>query len=167
MSKGTTYGRTMQSQALSTNGDGTGTVNANVDGGTPVAFKLTCPAGVHYEVARLIVYIEDTGNLLAANYGALGVLTNGVLVEVHDASGNPTGQLGHTLKSNSHWAKVCHDSSAHDYGSGNNAVSVRWTFQAAGESINLMPSESLVVTIQDDLQGLVEHSFIAQFVQVR
>ena len=169
MAKGTSYGRQMNSQELSTNGDGTGTVEATVDGSSVnVEFKLTCEAGdIHYEVGRVIIFVEDSGNLLAGSYGALAGLTNGTLVTVCDADGNTTGQIGHVIKNNAQWAKFCHDSQPHDYGSGDNALASWWSFSDAGEPLHLGPGESLVFTIRDDLTGLVEHTFVAEFTKVR
>lgn len=161
------YPRVVCSLHMTENGDGTGNDNANVDGSvTPVAFKLTCPSDRIYEVHRAIIFVQDTGTFTAVKYGVLPTLTNGVLLDTYDVSGVAKDQIQHSIKSNSEWAKHCYDATPHTYGSGDNAIAVRWTFSKSGEPIYLKPGESLRFTVQDDLTGLVVHSFIAQFTYI-
>jgi hypothetical protein len=57
--------------------------------------------------------------------------------------------------------------SEHTFGSGNNFAVVRWTFERAGQPLRLYGDNSdvLVMTVNDDLTGLVKHDFHIQGIQ--
>jgi hypothetical protein len=71
---------------------------------------------------------------------------------------------GSNVKSVVGWAEHCYDITEHSFGSGNNFVVVRWTFEHAGRPLILdsFNDEKLVVTINDDLSSLVHHEFQIQ-----
>ena len=152
------------SQLLDVTGDGTGITDMRVNGSvTPVVAKFspTKPCEIH----RMIVHIEDAGNLVAGTYGAEAALTNGVTMTQTDDS-NPTivntltGQNG--IKTNSDWGHVCYDVRYNTFGSGNNFVTVRWTFAKSGIPLKLESGDSLNVNINDNLEGLISHHFLIQ-----
>jgi hypothetical protein len=59
-------------QHLDTNGDGTGTLNANVDGSsTPVEFYIEAADNDVLELHRIIIHIADNGSIQPHTYGAL------------------------------------------------------------------------------------------------
>lgn len=148
---------------LDTVGNGTGVKNANVDGSsTPVEFKLT--AGPVLHVARLIVLIRDNAVLAAEDYGGItGPLTNGIDVELWKDGALHVDLLdGLPVKSNADWARSSYDVSTTAFGAGDNYIQVRWTFAKAGESLVLNNGDELLVRINDNLTGLVEHCFNLQ-----
>lgn len=155
-------------------GDGTGSKSMNVDGSvTAQVFKLmpredtTSDYGYddehRIEVHKAFFYIEDAGNMFAANFGALAALTNGFTVGHFDANGNLIRCLCDSvpLKTNAAFARVMYDVTFHTFGSGNNMLAARWTLNGAGPAIILNGKEYLGVVINDNLTGLVD--FTCQF----
>jgi hypothetical protein len=154
-------------QHLDTNGDGTGTLNANVNGTTPVEFYIEAADNDVLELHRIIIHIADNGSIQPHTYGALAALTNGVKVTVVDADDNVLQGGVITVKANAEWGRVCFDVEIQDRGAGSDGyVNVRWTFAKAGVPLRLRDGEKFVVTIQDDLTGLLEHYFMVQGVRV-
>ena len=151
---------------LDTVGDGTGAKSAIGDYSLAAQdFKITAPPAYQYEVARMIVSIEDTAGFQAAEYGNLGAaLTNGVSVLVTNSSGDTILDLtdGAPVKSNAQWSSLCYDADLKTWGAGNELLAVRWTFTKAGEPILLKPGQSLVVRLNDDFSGLIGHVFEVQ-----
>lgn len=148
---------------LDTVGDGTGSIDGNGNYSvTPRKLKLT--AASELDLHRMMVEIRDTGAFSAEKYGALAELTNGVKVEAIDADDNVLIDLldGTPIKSNAEWGANCYDVDLKTWGAGDEFVLVRWTFAKAGAPLTLHAGESLQVTLQDDLSGLVEHHFLVQ-----
>lgn len=153
-------------QFLSTNGDGTGTVIANVDGsGTPVPFKIIPPAGHQYLLNRMIIHVQDTNVLNSNQYGNIASLANGITIGVYRVADDSEVYAitnGQPIKQNAHWNRFCHDVSPDTFGAGNKFVSARFSFFKAGQSIPLSEDEYFAVTINDNLTGLVDHTFQVQ-----
>ena len=147
---------------LDTVGNGTGSTDGAVDGsGTDVVLKYT--AVEETQIARMIVHIRDNAAFRASYYGAIsGGLTNGILVQVTDASGTIDLCAGVPIKANAGWSRVCYDVSYLDFGAGDNFLGVRWTFAKSGRPLVLEPTDVFSVTIQDDCSTLVEHTFFIQ-----
>ena len=152
-------------QMADTVGDGSGTANAVGDLSAGVEFKVLCGANELLQCHRVIVLIEDGGPLSADNYGNLAALTNGIDCYVKDPAGAIDYQLidpNLTIKSNLLWSQYCYDVKEINFGSGNDGVAVRWTFAKAGAPIQLEPGWSLNFLCQDNLTGLVTHTFQVQ-----
>jgi len=153
------------SELLTKDADQT-TKNANVDGSvTPAEFILKPSASGFLGdvlIARLIVLIEDNGNITANDYGAVPTLATGVRVQHRSDSDTIDLDGGLGVTSNADWARLCYDITEHSFGSGNNFVTARWTFSRSGRFLELENDEELVVTIGDDLTGLVSHYFMVQ-----
>jgi len=148
-------------------GDGTNQ-SANRNGSvTAVPFYAGPRTGV-WEINRMLILIEDNAVIAADDYGGVSVLTNGVSIDVKEGGSGGTVLQdmtdGFTIKSNVHWAGLCYDMTEHTFGSGNNFIVVRWSFSRSGQPIilNSNRNENLVVTVNDDLTGLVEHNFLIQ-----
>lgn len=145
---------------------------ANVNGLiTPVPFYAG-PTENMWAIARMLVIIEDNTGINAAEYGGISTLANGVTVKVHE--GGVTGPVlhdlldGDTITSNMSWAEHSYDATPATFGAGNNFFLIRWTFSRAGTPIilNSFRNEVLVVTINDDLTGLVKHQFAIQGIEI-
>ena len=153
---------------LDIDGDGTGVKNANVNGSvTPVTFKLQPGEGQAMAIHRLIIHIEDVGQLRVDHYGTLGAkLTNGILLQVRSADDDSVllDLLdGVKLDSNHEWSRLCYDMFPHDYGSPTDfAIAYRLSFDRFGGPLVLTADEYLCVVIQDNVTGLLEHYFMAQ-----
>ena len=153
---------------LSTDGSGGGTTNAigNYSGAGDTEFYLAATNGDVIELHRMIVFIEDTGNLLADGYGAGSALTEGMTLALKDADDNVLSSLPFTIKTNAEWAAICHDLTSHDFGSGNNYITARWTFSRFGAPIVLKNGQKFVLTCRDNMSVLVSHYFTMQGIYV-
>jgi len=150
---------------LDTNGDGTGTKNAVGDYSTPTDFYIAPPAGTAYSIERLIVHIEDNGTLSPDKYGALTALSNGIDVEMlRGAAVLCDFNDGLPITHNGDWGRNSYDWSESSFGAGNNIVQVRLTFSKTGSALYLNGNlgDKLVIRMNDNLTGLVEHYFMVQ-----
>lgn len=149
---------------LDTLGDGTGVKQVIGNYVTEEEFYIQAPIDTTYKLHRLIAYIEDFGTFDSGGYGNGSALTNGITLKVLDSDDSVLLDLtdGIAVKQNGHWAKLCYDADHKSYGTGNEYLAVRWTFDKAGEAIILLAGQRLVLTVNDDLSGLVEHTFLVQ-----
>ena len=151
---------------LDTNGNGTGSTAVTGDySSAQEIFYIQPPAATVYRLARMIVYIQDTGAFDADGYGNGSALTNGIVVHKRDDSGvidNLTA--GIPIKSNSQWGRLCFDTSLSTYGTGDESLAVRWTFTKAGQYLRLDgdSNERLEIVLDDSFLHLVDHTFLVQ-----
>lgn len=156
------YSRQYTSQLLSTNGDGSGDIEAIGNYSIPTEFYISPAENTTLELHRLLIHLTDTGSLDANSYGNGISLTNGVQLSVTDSSGtriltNPT------IFTNSDWGKQCYDAQVLAFGQGDESLNARWTFTRAGVPFILKePSHRLSIILNDDFTGLNEHNFIVQ-----
>jgi len=141
---------------LDTNGDGTGTKNANGSTytATGTAFYIEPPAGNVYDITRLIVTVEDTAVSDATLYGAV-LITNGITIRRVSGSDILTYTDGVTITTNTHWSRFCE------------VKTVTTQLQAICEfggliQLNGDRDERLEVRVRDDLSGLTGHYFMVQ-----
>jgi hypothetical protein len=123
-------------------------------------------AGTIARITRLVVLVEDS-LINADDYGAIaGGLTNGVGIHWESASGVTETVLtdAKPVRTNANWGGMCHDSESRNWGAGNNFLTVRWTFAKAGRPLRLVGDDTarFVVTLNDNLNDLVDHSFLVQ-----
>lgn len=131
-----------------------------------VRFVLRPAPGVLLEMTKLIVAIEDTGNLVDNKYGDTNgaLLANGMTLTKQDADGVLQTFVGdHAIKSNEHWGHLDFDyttlaKNASPHGN------VRWRLDE-GEGVPLRldgdKNEMFAITLEDDFSFLVLHEFIA------
>ena len=155
-------------QLMDTVGDGSGTTNAIGNysdiGAGLTEFRLKHNTGVQ-ELRRLLVYIEDSGSLDAALYGNGQILTNGIRIQLRNSSAQVLEEYtAFPILSNGDWAGHCHDAVPLSWGTGNQILSIRWTFSKSGQPIyvNGFQGEYLTILLNDDFSGLVKHLFIVQ-----
>lgn len=151
---------------MDTNGDGTGTKNANGNYSTPDIFYIEPSSDRLFLINRMIVCIEDAAGMRAERYGSLSdALTNGIIVRVSDNSGVKQDLTdGIPVKTNAGWGTLCFDVDVKTWGAGDELLLVRWTFQRSGVPIPLngAKGEKLEIYLQDDFTGIVNHYFFAQ-----
>jgi hypothetical protein len=143
-------------------GDGSN-FSMNVDGSSVAKRFYIQPASEILALYRIIIVIEDNAVITADGYGGESTLTNGIDLAIK--SGGPTGTVeldlldGDPIKSVIDLGEHSYDVSEHTFGAGNNFVLARWTFSKAGRPLILQArnNEALVLTINDDLTGLVKH----------
>jgi len=154
-------------QYLDTNGDGSGTIDAQGNYASATEFYITPQAENEvYELARLIINIEDTGTVDAGSYGNNISLTgtDGIEAKVLDSDNNVLRDLtaGEIIQTNGHWAKVSYDVSNTDFGAGANYVNCRWTFSKSGKAIKLDYGERLAIILKGNFTALDGHFFMIQ-----
>lgn len=155
------------SQYLSSNGDGTGTINWNGDySSTPGVAKVTAATGEKLVVARLIVEIEDTTGSSVDDYGNItNGLSNGIELKHYNANDVVISDLtsGVPVTNNGSWAGHSYDGRLVTWGAGNELILTRWSFFNSGvPGIFLWPGDYLAIEMNDDLQGLISHRFLVQ-----
>ena len=142
---------------LDINGDGTG--NKAVTGnyaGEAEEFYLEPAAGQVFICHRMIVGIEDSTGMDVGAYGNGITLTqDGSVIDLLD---------GLPIKTNGHWAKMCHDVELRAWGTGNDIITVRWTFTKSGPGLRLIGNnnDKLSVTVEDNYSGLLDHKFMVE-----
>lgn len=152
---------------LDSNGDGSGTKNANLDfNAAPDIFYIQPPSINVFYLNRMIVSIGDTAAMQAQEYGNLGAaLSNGITIKLVDDSGTILDVCGGIpVATNADWGRMCFDVDVKTWGAGNELLVSRWTFAKAGYPIRLDGSknERLEVSFSDDLDGLLTHYFLVQ-----
>lgn len=155
------------SRFADTNGDGTGTKNANGNYSvTADIFYIQPPIGTVYRIERMLVSYEDTAGMIATEYGnTSAALSNGVVIRVQDDSGTITDLTdGSPVKTNAAWATMCFDADVKTWGSGNEVFVSRWTFARSGAAVVLDGglNQRLEIVLNDDMTGLISHSFLFQ-----
>ena len=151
---------------LDTNGSGAGTKDASGNyASAEEIFFIQPPKGQVYRIARMIPHIVAGGKMASDKYGVAIVLTNGITIRTRDDSSvllNLTDDL--PIHTNTDWARLCYDLSISNFGTGNEYLHARWTFQKSGQYIRLVGdnNERLEVVLNDDFGALVEQFFMVQ-----
>jgi len=153
---------------LDTNGDGSGAKNVigNYAGGSAETFFIAPPSDKKFVLSRMMVSIRDTGSMDSGLYGNGITITNGLTLKKKDGSGDILDMLdGLTIKTNGDWGRHCYDVSRSNFGSGDEYITVRWSFFRAGnKGINLSGAagEFFELGLNDDFSGLVEHYYFIE-----
>lgn len=148
------------SRFVCTNGDGTGSIEMNVDGSvTPVDFKITAGANQLLIIHRMLPHILDDGPLDAGYYGKNLILTNGIhLITEKFVDGVLTETVAtyqYPIRKNVDWGAYCYDVQNIAFGGGVDSLLARYTLDKDGAPFALYPGESFIVRIADDLTQLV------------
>ena len=153
---------------LDTEGTGTGSHDANVDGSiTPQTFRISPPSSGFFAISQLVCFIEDAGNFTTLRYGALPELTTGLTIGFFDTD---TGALvtdytaAHKIKTNADWAMFAWETALNTWGGGDSHFVARWNITHTGTRIILPQGGdvSFGVRVSDDLTGLTAHEFIVE-----
>lgn len=151
-------------QRLSTNGDGTGTIDFIGDySSVPVIGFIKAPTGKVFRVGRMIVYIEDATGMRAERYGSLAdELTNGITMTVHtkEVGGQVTDfTKDDPIKRNAQWGSLCYDVAVKSWGPGNDILLARYSFFKYDFPIELHEEDHIDLRFSDDFTGIVHHQF--------
>ncbi len=153
-------------QYLSTNGDGTGTVDAAQNYASEATYHhIRAPGDQYYVLERMLMKIRGSNTGLSADdYANIAEVTNGV--SAHVRNGADTVVLDKTaglpVKLNADWTRLCFDSRVDDYGSGDNFIAIRWTFARGGSPLILPPNYSFGLRFNDDFSSLGAQFFLVQ-----
>ncbi len=148
--------------------DGTqdGEKNANGTYASVTPFWLTPVGADILSIERMLVEVEDTNGMTAAEYGNLGAaLTNGITVQIIASDGSTVISdltQGVPIKTNAAWRRYCFDVAVDAWGGAapvNDVLSVRWTFAKSGVPLILKAGQRLQVNLHDTLTGLIAHYF--------
>lgn len=149
------------SRFLDTIGDGSGSIEANVNGSvTPVDFSYTVPDGHILLVDRLVIWIRDAGTFDANLYGNGLALTNGIVggaTTPEDVFVPRTTQL--PVKTNADWPAYAFDFNYIDIGNGDNVAVARYTYEKDGAPLAFPEGTKYTIRVADDLTGLTGHRF--------
>jgi len=149
---------------LDTDGDGTGTKNANGDYSS-AADEFFFQPDQECDIHRLIFHMTDTTGIQQEEYGNIGgALTNGYNIVVRDDSDATILSLTDNIpiKTNGDIGRYCYDVELKSWGAGNEAIQGRWTFTKAGAPLRLPQNYKFSITLNDTLTGLLEHYFMIQ-----
>jgi hypothetical protein len=140
-------------------GDGTGSINMNVDGSvTPVVFRIKPPLTEVYRFAWWMLTIEDSGAFDSSGWGNNGgvPLTNGMLFQ-KSINGVVTPLFNCAIKSHIDLASMVVDFNHHAFGTGNEFVAARWKITDTGQYFRLdgATNDELQIVIRDNLTHLV------------
>lgn len=148
------------SRPMSSNGDGTGTVdwsgNYSV---TPGYAKLSPAPGEVFHVTTLIVHVADNGAFTLDGFGSGAALTNGITVYSEDGTGNTTEYVN--IKANDDFFHYVPGSSFSRERWAGNVDSIVFSLPTSlfgVSSFTLLHGDSLVVSFEDDLSGM-EHIY--------
>lgn len=140
-------------------------VNINGDYSTiPEEFFIKPPAGKLFCCRRAIIHIEDGALFSAGSYGAISELSNGLRLIVDRAGIEILDLMPLPITKNTDWQRYCYDAALSTYGSGDSTLTMRWTFERSGKPIILDGDtpDRLVLKVNDNLSGLVEHTIMIQ-----
>ena len=69
---------------------------------------------------------------------------------------------GVPITTNGNLGRICYDVDIKGWGTGNEVLLARFTFEKCGYPLILEPGEKLVINLSDDCSGLVDHYFLIQ-----
>ena len=150
-------------QLLSSNGDGTGTTSAIGNYAvTPLSltFKQAEKEVVH--IHRILIKVQDTGAFDADKYGNGITLTNGIRLYHRNSADEILEELtAYPVKTSGDWAGQCFDLNHFTFGTGDEIITVRWTFSKSGIPVilKLHEGEYLEIYLNDNFTGLTDHLF--------
>ena len=150
---------------LSDDGTSSGTKNAignYSDGGLgETFFYYESPFGKTTVAQRMIMKIRDAAPFSADGYGGISALTNGITFLIRNDADEDQLDLtdGIPIQNNADWGRLCFDMRLDSFGSGDDFVTVRWTFSNSGSALIIPPGWKIGALFHDDLSGLDAHYF--------
>jgi len=152
-------------QLLSTNGDGTGTKNMNVNGSvTPVKFYVQPPLNTSYKLNRLNINATASSFIDATKYAGV-TLTNGIKAYV-ERKGVKIKDFTRdiNIKSSYMWGLLAGIDSITQEGALSDPLLVRWTFDRSYKKFILYGNklDRFVIEIADNLTSMTTHYAMLQ-----
>ena len=137
---------------------------------TPETFSLGPAEKEVWQLQRLTVYIQDTGNFNVASYGNGITLTNGIELKLFEGETEIANfQTSSPIKSNADWGRFCFNNSYLNFGQGDNAFIARWDISpnfvwmhGIGTPDHPTAGNTVRVTLNDDFSGLTSHTFLLE-----
>lgn len=145
-------------------------VNANGNYVVDTEFSVAPDSHESFSIARMLVQVRDTGSFDAENYGNGIDLTGGGIKVCIMRKNSIVNDLtdGLRVQTNSDWGRVCYDTDVLTWGTGDELLVVRWTFEKSGAPILLRGSHSerLSAFFLGDFSDLVSQFLMAQGLRV-
>jgi len=154
---------------LDTNGDHTGSLNANGDYSiTEQDFYIKPEFNKTFYLSRMLISIEDSGSFDSGDYGNGITLTEGVTIWFEREGVRYNLTNSQPIMTNGEWGAFSFDIALETFGSGNQFLNIRLTFEKAGQPIILhgYHNDSFGITLNDDFTGLISHRFQVQGFEV-
>lgn len=147
-------------QQMDTNGDETGTINANGNYSvTPAIFYIQPPPGVIYFINMLQIMVSDTGSPARIDYGNItGGVTNGPQLRLL-ANGNLLSFPGKVIPNNGILASVNTDYQQINFAGSDDSIKVQFKYPAP-IILNGNTGDQLQTYLTDDYTTLTDHRFI-------
>jgi hypothetical protein len=154
---------------MDTVGDGSGSINLNVDGSvTPVIFRIAPAPGQILFLSRIIFFLEDAGSIDSGGFGNGAALTNGLDFRFRYDVGLPSegsypDPTFFPIKKNIDWAAYCYDVQTYTWGQGNEGLGARYTFaRDVNGNDSQLPwladsrKEEFQIVVRDNLSTIVD-----------
>lgn len=145
-------------------GDGSGDIDANVDGTSPESFLVTAPAGYRLTIRAIRLQVDGRDVPDYASYGD-STASNGCLLSATAPSAFGTGTRtidllgGVPLTSNKAMMMTASSVVALSMGATDKTVTATWLFDDG--ALVLEPGYSLTFTVRDDLSAMNGHRISA------
>ena len=118
-----------------------------------------------YVVARILLFLQDTGAMAAEEFGAGAALSVGLKFTVRSSADEEVFSLTPTpIKANAQWGQYAYDVTVKTWSTGDEVLLSRWTFAKflPGDGLSLNNGERLAVEIADDLSGIGTFTLTAE-----
>lgn len=135
-------------------GDGSGDICLGVDGSaTPIDFRVTAPLGYIHYVNQFTGIVRYTGLFRPDTFDGAGVLPNGLKLYSSTIAGERLMTDQHPIRNIMDFGAYCFDTQVHR---SLNRVAVLWRFKITddGSAFRLLPGDSLIWRVADDLSPL-------------
>lgn len=146
---------------LTANGLGTGNHNLNGNYTSPTEFLYTSTS--RYEIYSVLVSISDGSSFNQTDYGAIiGGLTNGIkfFVKVGEVYIPLLGTGEYPIKTNYEWLSISPETELTSFAGLAQTLSINFNIiNQYGKPLSLGIGQSFVVRLNDNLSGLVNHTF--------
>jgi len=141
--------------------DANGNTGFNQNYSTVATKAVIKTNGSAMHIARLLIFIADSGSVDAGKYGNNITLTNGIVIKHEKEDGTLINDItdGQPIKTNADYAKFGFQVSDVSFGSGLNYVHAVLTFEKNGTAIRLRHGEQLAIYLNDNFTALTEHTF--------
>jgi len=147
---------------LTTNGDGTGSINATLNhSATPADYYYLVPG--RYDIYSLLIAVSDDATFNQSDYGGIvSGLTNGIKMFVYNASMNAEIPLlsGVAIKKNFEWFQLTTNTGLTQFSGTPQTLRINFDIrQDYGMPICLSTGDKFIVRLNDNFTSLVGQTF--------
>lgn len=139
-------------------------VNGSV---TAVEYSFSPPVMAH--INRVNLGMSDDSKAMPNGFFTIGTLANGLTIQLRDTNGKVLQHFGTDvvpITTHARFGPLAGVDTGTDDTAGTANGAVRWTIAEAGKALMMKPSETLVITVQDDLSAITELFVMVQGVKL-